>query len=239
VTETGAPRRARRARPAGVSMPALIVALIVTVVAAGALVVVLRLTGAPPIEASPVPVTLPTTSTTSAASTTTTSTTTTTSSTTTTVAPTTTLGQQTTWPIAPPPDPRAPENNPPLGRIAIPAIGLDTQLEQGIRLATFDRGPGHWPGSALPGQIGNVVVGGHRTSRGAEFRQLDRLTPGDEVRFTTDAGTHAYVVTGTRIVGPDALWITNPTDTPTATLFACHPLGSTAERIVVDLALAP
>ncbi len=72
----------------------------------------------------------------------------------------------------------------------------------------------------------------------AEFRYLDQLAPGDEVIFTTDTGAHTYLVTGTQIVTPNDLWITNPTDTPTATLFACHPLGSTAKRIVVNLALA-
>jgi sortase A len=211
-----------------VVLPAAILALVV--VAVGALVAV-RLAGDPSTEAvAP--------ASTAAVTTTTAPTTTTASTTTTTLAPTTTLARQLSLPVPPPPDPRGPESNPPLGRIAIPAIGVDAELEQGIRLTTLDRGPGHWPGSALPGQIGNVVVAGHRTSSGAEFRHLDRLVPGDEVVFTTDVGTHTYVVTGTQIVGPDALWITDPTDTPTATLFACHPVGSTRERIVVNLALS-
>jgi sortase A len=170
----------------------------------------------------------PTTTSTSTTSTTTTSTTTT----------TTTPPIQATKPIAPPQDARGAENNPPLGRIMIPKVGLDAELEEGIRLTTLDRGPGHWPGTAMPGEVGNVVVAGHRTSHGAEFRHLDKLVPGDEVIFATAAGTNTYLVTGTQIVTPDAIWITNPTSTPTATLFACHPLGSTAKRIVVSLALA-
>lgn len=181
-----------------------------------------------------------TTTTTLPPTTTITTTTTTTTSTTTTLPPTTTttLAKQTTEPVAPPRNTRGAENNPQLGRIAIPKIGLDTELEQGIRLTTLDRGPGHWPGTAMPGQVGNVVVAAHRTSHGAEFRHLDSLAPGDEVVFSTSDGTFTYQVTGTQIVTPDALWITDPTDTPTATLFACHPLGSTAKRIVVNLALA-
>lgn len=181
------------------------------------------------------PIVRPTTTppTTSTTTTTTSTTTTTTTSTT-----TTTLPRQLTQPIAPPQDQRGPENNPPIGRIAIPAIELDTELEEGIRLTTLDRGPGHWPGSAMPGEIGNVVIAGHRTSHNAEFRHLDKLAPGDEMVLTTDDGEFTYHVTSTEIVGPDALWITTPTDTPTATLFACHPLGSTAQRIVVYLTLA-
>jgi sortase A len=173
--------------------------------------------------------------TTTAEPTTTTSTTTTTTSTTTT---TTTTTVSLPVPIAPPSDARGAENNPQLGRIVIPKIGLDAELHEGIRLTTLDRGPGHWPGTAMPGQIGNVVVAGHRTSHGAEFRHLDALAPGDEVHFSTADGTFTYRVTGTQIVTPDALWIVDQTDTPTATLFACHPLGSTAKRIVVNLALA-
>ena len=181
-----------------------------------------------------------TTTTTSTLPPTTTSTTTTTTTATTTTTTTTTTAPtlQVTQPVAPPSDARGTENNPQLGRISIPKVGLDSELHEGIRLTTLDRGPGHWPGTAMPGQIGNVVVAGHRTSHGAEFRHLDSLVPGDEVIFSTADGTFTYLVTGTQIVTPDALWITNPTDTPTATLFACHPLGSTAKRIVVNLALS-
>ena len=107
----------------------------------------------------------------------------------------------------------------------------------GIRMTTLDRGPGHWPGTAMPGQDGNVVVAAHRTSHNAEFRNLDQLSPGDEVVFNTAEGAHTYRVNRTEIVNPDAVWIVNPTETPTATLFACHPPGSVAQRIVVFLDL--
>jgi sortase A len=171
--------------------------------------------------------------TTATSTTTTTSTSTTTSASTT----TTTVPLQATTPIAPPSDPGGAEDLGELGSISIPKIGLDASLNEGIRLTTLDRGPGHWPGSAMPGQVGNVVVAAHRTSHGAQFRHIDQLVPGDIVTFTTADGSFDYQVTGTQIVSPDALWIIDPTDTPTATLFACHPPGSTRQRIVVNLAL--
>lgn len=214
-------------------MVAIVVAALLVIGVAGA-VVAIDLDSAPNTVAS-FNADSATTTTTTTPTTTSTSTTTTTSTSTTT---TSSLALQMTQPIAPPSDQRGAENNPQLGRIAIPKIGLDSELHEGIRLTTLDRGPGHWPGSAMPGQIGNVVVAGHRTSHGAEFRHLDALAPGDEVVFSTADGTFTYHVTGTQIVTPDALWITNPTSTPTATLFACHPLGSTAKRIVVSLALS-
>jgi sortase A len=181
-----------------------------------------------------------TTAPTTTSSTTTTTTTTTTTSTTSTTSTTTTteLPKQSTEPIAPPSNPHGAENLGQLGSMSIPKIGVDAPLLEGIRLTTLDQGPGHWPGTAMPGEVGNVVVAGHRTSHEADFRHLDQLVPGDDVVFSTGAGVITYKVTGTHIVQPDAIWIVDPTDTPTATLFACHPLGSTAQRIVVNLELA-
>lgn len=177
----------------------------------------------------------------------TTTSTTTTSSTTTTVAPTTTvvpetvpetLPEQPAAPIAPPIDPRGYEDQILLGGISIPTLGVEEPLLSGIRLTTLDNGPGHWPGTAMPGEVGNVVVAAHRTSHGAPFRNIDTLVAGDVVNFTIDGEVIEYVVTGTQIVNPDAIWIVDPTDTPTATLFACHPPGSVAQRIVVNLELS-
>lgn len=141
-------------------------------------------------------------------------------------------------PIAPPADPRAPEESAHLGGIVIPKLGVDAPLFEGIRLTTLDLGPGHWPGTAMPGYDGNAVVAAHRTSHGGVFRYIDTLVEGDEVIFTTTEGESRYLVTGTEVVPPTALWIVDQTDNPTATLFACHPPGSVAERIVVHLELA-
>ena len=140
-------------------------------------------------------------------------------------------------PVAPPADPRGYEESVRLGSMSIPKLGLEVPLHEGIRLTTLDRGPGHWPGTAMPGDVGNAVIAGHRTSHGAEFRHLDQLVPGDHVRFEVGGRAVSYSVTGTEIVQPDALWIVDQTPTATATLFACHPPGSVSQRIVVHLAL--
>ncbi len=170
----------------------------------------------------------------------------TTTSTTTTTLPTTTpttLAPTTTRPplpvpIAPPVEDGSSDPLVVLGQIDIPRLGLSRTMYEGIRLSTFDRGPGHWPGSALPGELGNVVVAGHRVSGNQDFRDLDQLTVGDEVVFTTAAGRHVYLVESTEIVSPVAIWIVDQTHAKTATLFACHPPGSVAQRIVVHLELA-
>ncbi len=142
-------------------------------------------------------------------------------------------------PEAVPADPRAAEPVVELGSIEIPKIGVVKSLFEGITLTTLDLGPGHWPGTAMPGQLGNVVIAGHRVSHDKPFRHLDQLVAGDDVILTTAAGRFVYKVTGTEIVGPEALWIVDQTPDYTATLFACHPPGSTRQRIVVHLAYAP
>jgi sortase A len=141
-------------------------------------------------------------------------------------------------PIAAPVDENADEPVIELGTIEIPKLGVAATLYEGIRLPTFDRGPGHWPGTAMPGEFGNAVVGGHRTSKSKPFRHLDQLVPGDEVVFTTAAGTFVYRVTSTEIVDPYETRVVNQNPGFSATLFACHPVGSTKERIVIHLTLA-
>ncbi len=136
-----------------------------------------------------------------------------------------------------PADPYADSPEQVIGRITIPALGIDEALQQGMTLTAINRGPSHWPGTAEPGQLGNVVVAGHRTTYSRPFHDLDQLQPGDEVVYTTDRGTFRYAVAGTEIVDPSQVGIADQQVGFTSTLFACHPPGSAAQRIVVHLQL--
>ena len=83
-----------------------------------------------------------------------------------------------------------------------------------------------------------MVIGGHRTSKHHVFRHIDDLVAGDQIIIQYGDNQYVYIVNRVEIVAPTDVWIINPTDTPTATLFACHPPGSTRQRIVVHLALS-
>ena len=136
-------------------------------------------------------------------------------------------------------DPKATEPEVKLGSIAIPKLGLDATVYDGVLLTTLNKGPGHWPGTAMPGQLGNVVIAGHRVTHSRPFRHIDELVVGDPVIFTlTDGSSFTYEVVGSEVVTPDSTWIVNQTRAYTATLFACHPPGSAQERFVVHLKLA-
>jgi sortase A len=136
-------------------------------------------------------------------------------------------------PLPPPSDPYAAGPVTQIGSIQIPKIGLLHQVFEGITLTVIDHGPGHWPGSAMPCQRGNSVFPGHRVTHTHPFLDIDRLAPGDQIVFHMPGKDCVYKVTGTKIVLPSALYVTDPTPTPTVTLIACNPKHSAAQRIVV------
>lgn len=120
-----------------------------------------------------------------------------------------------------------------IGEIRIAKIGLVHPIYEGVILDVVDHGPGHWPGSAVPGQLGNAVFAGHRVTHSHPFRNLDQMAPDDEIVFSTRHGVFTYRVTALEIVSNRDTWIVKPTPEATLTLFACHPPGSAKQRIVV------
>lgn len=125
----------------------------------------------------------------------------------------------------------------PVAILRIPKLGLDKVVVEGTDVASLREGPGHQPGTALPGMTGNAVIAGHRTTYGAPFYRLDELSPGDPVSVETPSGTASYVVTMTEVVDPDDVWILTPTDDDRLTLFTCEPRFSAARRLVVTARL--
>lgn len=136
-------------------------------------------------------------------------------------------------PEAPPSNPYEAEPEIRHGTLEIPAIGLSQPLFEGVSLTAINRGPSHWPGTAMPGELGNVVVAGHRTTYTRPFWDLQALQPGDELIFTmTDGARYVYALDRIEIVSPTDIQIIDQTYARTATLFACHPRGSARQRIV-------
>ncbi len=142
-------------------------------------------------------------------------------------------------PEAPPANAYAPTPEIRHGMLEIPAIGLAQPFFEGVTLTAINRGPSHWPGSAMPGEIGNVVIAGHRTTYTKPFWSLNELTPGDELIFTMGTDRIVYVLDRIEVVVPTDIHIIEQTPEPTATLFACHPRGSARQRIVGHFRLKP
>jgi sortase A len=151
--------------------------------------------------------------------------------------PATILPAGTTLPtITPPPaNPWARRTPTQLGRIVIPAIGLDQPIFEGVDQAAFAHGAGHWPGSAAPGGWGNAVFGGHRTTQTHPFLNTDQLEPGDQIDFVMQNGwTYVYSVTRVFVVPQTAMWIADQKPGRTVTLFTCNPKGSATQRLVTN-----
>lgn len=121
----------------------------------------------------------------------------------------------------------------PLGRLRMPTIDTSTVFVEGTDASSLRSGPGHYPGTPLPGARGTVAIAGHRTTYGAPFRDIDGLRRGHRVELETSYGNFTYTVERTQIVAPTALWVTRRVRHDRLVLTACHPLYSAAQRIVV------
>lgn len=118
-------------------------------------------------------------------------------------------------------------------RIVIPAIGVDAPIVEGVTWEDLKKGVGHLPGSAHPGQRGNMYLAAHNDIFGEIFRDLDKLELGDE--FFVYSGSHRfrYRVTAKRIIEPTDVSVMLPSTKPIATLQTCYPYLVDSHRLVV------
>ncbi len=126
-----------------------------------------------------------------------------------------------------------PEPGAAMAFIRIPRIGVDQVVFSGVDRETLKSGPGHMPRTSLPGQPGNVVISGHRTTYGRPFFDLDLLAVGDTVEVENQSGTHRYQVREILVVAPTEVWVTHQKPGGWLTLTTCHPKFSARERLVV------
>jgi sortase A len=126
-----------------------------------------------------------------------------------------------------------PEPGEELAFIRIPDIELEAVVFEGVDTETLRKGPGHMPGTPIPGQPGNAVISGHRTTYGRPFFNLDLVTIGDRIELETAIGTHVYEVRDIQIVEPTDVWVTDPRPGGWLTLTTCNPKFSARERLIV------
>ena len=122
----------------------------------------------------------------------------------------------------------------PIGRIVIPSIGMDVVMVEGTGKGDLREGPGHWPETPFPGQGGNFVVSGHRTTYGAPFLKLNKVEVGDQINLVLPYAVARYTVTRVIIVYPDEVDEVAQLGKEQVSLAACHPIYSAKQRIVVQ-----
>lgn len=120
-----------------------------------------------------------------------------------------------------------------IGVLRIPSVEIDVAVLQGDREAEFRLGAGHYTGSLLPGQGGNILVGAHRTSY---FRNFEYLDIGDEIEFAATYGRFHYEIVDMFLIDGNDHSIGLPTDDEQLTLYTCYPfgyIGNAPQRFVV------
>jgi sortase A len=119
------------------------------------------------------------------------------------------------------------------GRLAIPRLGLSVVVAGGADKRTLRRAVGHIPGTALPGEAGNVGLAGHRDRY---FRPLKDVQLADEITLTTPEGTFRYRVEWAKVVERTAVHVLDATAAPALTLVTCYPfyyVGPAPKRFIV------
>jgi sortase A len=141
-------------------------------------------------------------------------------------------------PAAPPP----PSGNA-LARLYIPRMGKHWVVVQGVRQSDIRYAPGHYPDTAMPGQVGNFSVAGHRTP--AIFWDLDKVKVGDPIVVETAQTWYIYTATESHVVLPNAIQVVAPVPgkpgaKPTKamlTLTTCNPKYNNYQRLIVHAEL--
>jgi sortase A len=121
-----------------------------------------------------------------------------------------------------------------LGRLTSEAMDLDAVVVKGTSRSDLMKGPGWITYSNLPGPEGNFGVAGHRTTYGAPFRDIDQLSAGDLITFTSPFRVYTYEVQRVFSVTPDRVDVMLPTDEILLTMSACHPPYSARFRLIVQ-----
>ncbi len=128
-----------------------------------------------------------------------------------------------------------------VAQISIPSIGVSQFVVSGTATDDLAKGPGHYIGTAAPGQAGNIAIAGHRTTHGAPFNRLAQLAIGDTIVLTNTLDQHfTYKVAQTPFpVSPSDVSVLNDFGDNRITLTTCNPEFSAAQRLIVVATYEP
>lgn len=130
--------------------------------------------------------------------------------------------------------PTAPAVGTLIAKLEAPSVKMSTNVLEGSDDATLSRGAGHIEDTPFPGEAGNIGIAGHRDT---VFRPLRHIKVGDPLELSTPDHHYRYRITRTLIVGPDDVYVLDPTPQPTLTLVTCYPfefIGHAPKRFIIQ-----
>lgn len=126
--------------------------------------------------------------------------------------------------------------------VSIPSLKLEN-LKAKVDTNIFEQNLAHLPGSALPGEKGNVFITGHSSlpqlfspsNFKAIFANLPNIKKGDQIIIDAGGQKFEYIVDGLKIVNPKEIWVINPPDNQGRylSLMTCVPPGLYLKRLIV------
>ncbi|GGL03777.1 class E sortase [Salinibacterium xinjiangense] len=137
----------------------------------------------------------------------------------------------------------APKNAVQFANLIVPRLGADytKPVAEGIDADVLRNGIGHYPGTQIPGDVGNAAFAAHRTGNGSPFFDIEKLQVGDSIYFEMEAGWYRYVVRSLEYVPATGVGVLEPVpQSPDIaatdrilTLTSCNPVFTADERIIV------
>lgn len=128
-----------------------------------------------------------------------------------------------------------------IGILNIDKINIKLPIKSYFNEEEIKSYAGHLPGTAMPGELGNCVIAGHRArARGRLFNRLDELEIGDIILITYNSNNYVYKVTDIKIVEPTDVSVLNVADGESIlTLITCHPVKINSHRLIIRANLLP
>ncbi len=127
-----------------------------------------------------------------------------------------------------------------IGLVYIPRLKSDvwaTPIVVGVGGRELSLGVGYYPGAAMPGEIGNFAIAGHRATNGEPFARFERLKAGDRVFVQTAAGWFEYELLENKKIPDSATWVLdaqpkglNLDSNQLITLTTCDPRWNSTRR---------
>jgi sortase A len=127
----------------------------------------------------------------------------------------------------------------PIARLSIPRLDVSMVVAEGTSSRVLRRAVGHLPATARLGEVGNMVIAGHRDTF---FRPLQDIRTGDSIVLESGLARHTYRVEWTSVVDPEDVGVLAASKHPALTLVTCYPfryVGNAPQRFIVRARAEP